>query len=74
MEWSILFIIVCALFRRVKNLAVEDSGRLFGKVDTAAPGKAAPVMRTSRFHPCFKRLFIRESVLHKQRWVRKIKL
>lgn len=38
---------------RAKNLAlaVEDSGRLFSKVDTAAPGKAVLVMRTSRFHP-----------------------
>jgi len=38
----------------VKNLvsAIEDSGRLFNKVDTAAPGKAMPVMRISRFHPC----------------------
>lgn len=33
-------------------LAVEDSDRFFGKVDTVAPGKAVPVMRTSRFHPC----------------------
>lgn len=53
-----LFTIPKALFI-VLRTTVEDSGRLFGKVDTAAPGKAAPVMRISHFHSYLsKRTFI----------------
>lgn len=49
-EWSILFR-KRVLHAKNLALAVEDSDRLLGKVDIAAPDKAMLVMRTSRFHP-----------------------
>jgi len=52
-----LYYLKCQVLRRAKilALAVEDSGRLFGKVDTAAPGK---VVRNAylTFSPVFKRV------------------
>lgn len=41
-----------ALYRAKSfTITVEDPRRLFGKVDTAAPDKAVPVMRISRVRP-----------------------
>lgn len=64
-----LFTIPNALFIVLRRTAVEDSGRLLGKVDAAAPGKAASGNAYLTFSPVFKQapLYAREFALHKVR-------